>query len=99
MQIVGYSDRLSVAPGEVIQFMVSSELPAYNAQIVRLIHGDPNPAGPGFKEQPVQTVADGNYPGRAQPYRHGSYIYVPDSPALRALESFTVTGWIFPFSS
>jgi len=50
--IHGYSDRISVAPGEQIQFMVSCEGAAtYQADIVRLIHGDTNPAGPGFKEE------------------------------------------------
>jgi N,N-dimethylformamidase len=96
VQIVGYGDRLSIAPGEVIQFMVSSALPSYHAEIVRLIHGDPNPAGPGFKEQPVETVATGTYPGRIQPYRHGSYVRVPASPAFRRLESFTAAAWICP---
>ena len=47
MWIVGYADAMSVAPGETIRFMVSCELPEYRAQIVRLIHGDINPAGPG----------------------------------------------------
>ena len=46
--IVGYADHLSVQPGETIQFMVSSQLPSYDADIVRLIHGDPNPLGPGI---------------------------------------------------
>jgi N,N-dimethylformamidase len=96
MKIVGYSDRFSVAPGEAIRFMVSTELPGYHAEIVRLIHGDPNPDGPGVIEEPVQSALDGEYPGRSQPYRHGSYIQVPDSPALRELSSFTLATWLFP---
>src|SRR6267378_6258908 len=55
MQVVGYGDRLSVQPGETIRFMVSSELPGYRADIVRLIHGDTNPKGPGFKEELVES--------------------------------------------
>jgi hypothetical protein len=51
MKVVGYSDRLSGAAGETIQFMVSCQLPTYRADIVRLLHGDPNPHGPGFKEE------------------------------------------------
>ena len=35
--IAGYADRLSVQPGQVIRFMVSSEAPQYDAQLVRLI--------------------------------------------------------------
>src|SRR5205807_3770705 len=45
MLITGYADRLSLQPGETIRFMVSAELPTYRADIVRLIHGDPNPTG------------------------------------------------------
>ena len=37
MGVVGYADRMSVAPGETIRFMVSSQLPTYRAEIVRLI--------------------------------------------------------------
>lgn len=96
MKIVGYSDRLSVAPGEKIRFMVSCELPAYRADIVRLIHGDPNPRGPGFKERPAETSVSGEYPGRKQPIHTGSYVIVSDSPRLRQLGSFTLEAWIYP---
>ena len=51
LRITGYSDRLSVRPGEDITFYVHSELEeSYRANIVRLLHGDTSPAGPGFKE-------------------------------------------------
>ncbi len=94
MLIVGYGDRLSVAPGETVRFMVSTEQPNYHAQVVRLIHGDANPEGPGFKEEAVATPIDGDYPGRAQSYPHGSYALVPDAPALRAVQGFTLAAWI-----
>ena len=51
MKIVGYSDRFSVRPGQTIRFMVSSEAPAYRAQLVRLRHTDANPQGPGCKSK------------------------------------------------
>ena len=65
MDIVGYADRYSVRAGDTIRFMVSSKLPSYQADIVRLIHGDVNPEGPGFKEEPVQAVGtlEGPVPG------------------------------------
>ena len=94
MLIVGYGDRLSVAPGETVRFMVSTEQPNYHAEVVRLIHGDANPEGPGFKEEAVATPIEGDYPGRAQRYPHGSYALVPDAPALRALQSFSVAAWV-----
>ena len=40
MDIVGYSDRFSVQPGESVSFMVSSRSPSYHAEIVRLRHID-----------------------------------------------------------
>src|SRR5262249_58625127 len=83
MKVVGYSDPLSVAPGETIRFMVSCEEPSYRAEIVRLIHGDLNPAGPGYKEQAVATAASGEYRGRVQTLLRGSHVPVPDGPAPR----------------
>ena len=47
LRITGYSDRFSVRPGENINFHVHSENEeSYQADIVRLIHGDTNPDGP-----------------------------------------------------
>ncbi len=80
--IMGYSDRLSVQAGEDISFMVSSQLPGYRADIVRLIHGDTNPKGPGFKEELIQTPVSGDHSGRNQFLRPGSYVIVPDSSRL-----------------
>ena len=96
MRIVGYSDRLSVQPGQTVSFMVSSELPSYQADFVRLIHGDPNPKGPGFKEELIPSEANGRYPGRSQPIHSGSHVIVPDSPTLRLNGGFTIQAWIFP---
>ena len=96
MKIIGYTDRLSVQPGESIKFMVSCQPDIYRADIVRLIHGDPNPQGPGFKEELLQTPVSGEYPGREQPVRIGSHVIVPDSPWLRATGGFTLQAWIYP---
>ena len=96
MEIVGYTDQLSVAPGETIHFHVSCRRPRYQADMVRLIHGDPNPRGPGFKEERVQTTVSGEYPGREQVLHTGSHIVVPDAPALRLHTSFSLQAWLYP---
>ena len=96
MKIVGYSDRLSARPGERIRFMVSCEHPAYRADVVRLIHGDPNPRGPGIKEEVVPTPIDGEYAGREQAIRTGSCAIVPDSPVLHPGAGFTLLAWGYP---
>ncbi len=95
MKVVGYTDRLSVAAGETIHFMVSCELPTYRADIVRLIHGDPNPRGPGFKEELITSTVSGEHQGQFQEIYTGSYVRVADSPRLRVRGSFTLQAWIF----
>lgn len=96
MGVVGYADRLSVQPGETIRFMVSSELPEYRAEIVRMIHGNDNPIGPGMKETLVNTPVNRAYPGRHQDLPLGSYVTVPDASHLRLEKSFTITAWLAP---
>ena len=96
--IVGYADRLRAQPGESVAFMVSSERPRYRADIVQLIHGDPNPNGPGIKETVIDTPANAEYAGRRQELPLGSYGIVPDHASLRLTGSFTFTAWIAPTS-
>ena len=96
MKVVGYADRLSVQPGQTIKFMVSCEHPSYRADIVRLIHGDPNPQGPGFKEQLVDSPVNGDYTGIKQDFHIGSYVVVPDNLLLQRAGSFTLQAWIYP---
>ncbi len=75
----GYCDRPSAAPGEAISFHVSLEEPgSYRADVVRLIHGDTNPAGPGFREELVATDITGTYEGVHQATYSGSYVRIDD---------------------
>ncbi len=83
MEIVGYSDPLTVRPTDSIRFMVSTSHREFRASIVRLIHGDINPLGPGLVEREVDAPVDGVYPGREQLIWPGSYVEVPDHPSLR----------------
>ena len=102
MKITGYADKISARPGETVQFMVNCELPEYRAEVVRIVCGDENPAGPSVKERRVRTAADGVYPGRRQTIESGSYAVVtgPDGEAGRSvldgLESFSVQAMIWP---
>jgi len=96
MKVVGYADRWSVQQGQVIRFMVSCELPQYSANIVKLIHGDVNPKGPGFKERPVQTPVNGQYRGFRQEIKKGSYVEVAHSTPLGEVRSFTIQAWVWP---
>ena len=95
-ELIGYTDRFSAAPGETIRFMVSTDLPGYETTLVRLIHGDVNAEGPGFKEEPVDAHINGRRSGRKQYARSGSYVLVDDHASLSRLNSFTLQAWIYP---
>jgi N,N-dimethylformamidase len=95
LPLVGYTDRLGAAPGETIRFMVSSDHPRYRTQLVRLIHGDTNPGGPGFKQVVVPSAIDGDRDGAHQDIRSGSFVEVPVGQ-LEQTEGFTFTAFVKP---
>ncbi|MGE3775209.1 MAG: LamG-like jellyroll fold domain-containing protein, partial [Gammaproteobacteria bacterium] len=96
--ITGYVDRLSVQPGDILRFMVSAEgVAEAEVAIVRLVHGDENPAGPGFIEREVARPLSGAIKPVRQYTQLGSYVEIPD-PDGRVLPdgSFTVHAYIWP---
>ena len=96
-RIVGYTDRISAAPGETVRFMVSCYgVARYRADIVRLISGDLHPDGAGFKEQVIETAAGGEYAGREQVIHGGSHGVIDDGAPFAALSSFTLQAMIWP---
>ena len=96
LRITGYSDRYSIHPGDEIKFYVNSEKGEdYDAKLVRLIHGDTNPEGPGYKEEEIAAPFDRTYKGRNQKIHGGSYVIVPHD-ARMTVESFTIQAFVFP---
>lgn len=95
-ELIGYTDRPNVAPGERLEFMVSSEFPEYDAHLVRLYHGDENPAGPGFKEREIDHPDNGRKPGARQHTAVGSYVRAPSSTDVASIRSFTARMWCRP---
>ena len=52
IKVFGYASRISVRPGEEIDFHVTADgTERVEAQLVRLIHGDRQAGGPGFVEE------------------------------------------------
>jgi N,N-dimethylformamidase len=90
--ILAYADRFSVEAGGSIAFKVSASGP-YRAVIERLRCGDE--AGIGLKSTPVETQANGDYPGRSQRVACGSYIEIDRVEAF-ALQSFTLFAYVWP---
>ncbi|HEX4570486.1 MAG TPA: N,N-dimethylformamidase beta subunit family domain-containing protein [Dongiaceae bacterium] len=96
LKILGYPDRYSVAPGETIAFKLSQEEGEdFEARLVRVIHGDCNPEGPGLNFRHVPTAIDGRHPGRRQRLDAGSYMIVDPMPPLMA-GAFTFFAMIWP---
>ena len=80
VSLVGYADKLSGRPGDVIGFKVSSQLSEpYEARLVRVISADPNPDGPGMIEEAVEADFAGSHASRAQPFLPGSYVKIEGS--------------------
>jgi len=76
--------------------MVSTDAPTYDVSIIRLLHADENPKGPGFKTQVMESATNRQYHGRKQVTFPGSYVLVEHQPLLADLTSFTLQAWIYP---
>jgi N,N-dimethylformamidase len=92
-ELIGYADRWSVAPGETVSFMVSTTAARFDASLVRLLHGDEHPAGPGFREVELPVALGGPFPGRRQGLQMGSYA---TAPPLGAADALSLAAWIGP---
>ena len=76
--LLGYVDRWSAKPGESIRLMVSSAGDApFEARFARIICGDPNPRGPGYREIAMPHPLAGTHPGLDQKTHLGSWARIP----------------------
>ncbi|MBN9265816.1 MAG: N,N-dimethylformamidase [Hyphomicrobium sp.] len=97
LPLAAYADRMSVRPGETIEFKVSSMDDApYTARLVRVISADANPAGLGLVEEAIEADFAGNYKGRFQPVHAGSHGIVEQSIDLGTRGSLSLVATIWP---
>lgn len=98
IKIFGYTDKISVKQGENIDFHVNADgINKADAQLVRLIHGDQHPDGPGFIELEVDCSLNGEWQVKKQFTQLGSYLVVNDSEQQLNIDgSFTVFCYIWP---
>src|SRR5215472_5004378 len=74
--LTGYSDRPSYPAGQPVPLRLSGDGPV-RIELVELVHGDVNPAGPGLAFTPVDSViARANLVPRR--ISLGSYMHVAD---------------------
>ncbi|SDE23926.1 N,N-dimethylformamidase beta subunit family domain-containing protein [Belnapia rosea] len=85
--VAGYLDRLSRRPGERFTAHVSLRDPApCRVRVLRVVSGDPNPAGPGLDLRPVPGLEEIRFEGRHQPVPIGSCAMIRRGPRFGATE-------------
>jgi N,N-dimethylformamidase len=92
----GYTDEISLSPGETITFMVSGSAGEAEVEVCRLIHADSNPAGSGFKATTVDWAQPSSIQIAPQVTDFGSYIEVPHCETLSPPGAFTLALWFCP---
>ena len=96
--LIGYVDRFSGRPGEPVAVKVSSQFDTpYRADLVRIVHADANPAGPGIKLEEVAAAFAGEYPSRSQPIHSGSVGIVTAARPITLPDPCTIVVRVQPW--
>ena len=97
MKMTGYADKFGVHPETPSSSSsIATVLPNTQAEIVKMIHGDTNPRGPGLhRGARSRPTCNATYKGAKQEIYSGSYGFVADKPQFR-VESVTLQCWIWP---
>ncbi len=91
--LAAYLGTSCASPGTTFEAMVSTDSPHVTARVVRLIHGDPNPEGPGVVEEELFWPGVGKQQGQLQQLRTGSWAELPLNSG--GLHSPTLAFWIY----
>ncbi len=95
--ILGYCWPWTARPGKTLDFKVSTYAKGdYQADLVRVIHGNYWPAQKMQKEIEINAPFAGRYSGRYQKSAPGSFVEIDDQQALPTGGSFTVQTYVFP---
>ena len=83
--LYGYADPLAITAGDTVEFMLSAEAAAQaEIQLVRLIHGDRNPAGPGFVVEEVSADLPAQVAIGPQVTQRGAFAIVASGDGVLA---------------
>ncbi len=95
--LLGYVDGWSAKQGGTVTLRVSSvgDLP-FETRIARVLCGDPNPSGPGYREVPMAHTSDGSYFGKQQVTHLGSWGTIPSLDLAGAMKGFTLAVTVWP---
>ena len=96
LPITGYLDRFSYRPGDRITAYVGKRAPGpFRTRLVRVVSGDPNPAGPGLQLPDLSDRLDSQHEGTPQAISLGSYALVPTTPRRAPERAMTWTALIW----
>lgn len=98
VSLIAYLNDLSFEPGQRVDVKVGSYgAKKYVADVRRIIQGDRNPDGPGYRDELTELVPETTRAARQQAIIPGSYVTVPDKAGiLSKLVDFTIAVPIFP---
>jgi N,N-dimethylformamidase len=97
LPITGYLDRFSHRPGEEFTAHIGLRRPGpYRARLVRVVSGDPNPAGPGMRLDHLASVFDQRFEGVNQPIHLGSCAVTAPLPPRDPGAAVTYTALVWP---
>ena len=92
IKIFGYTNKISVKQGEEIDFHVYADgTDVADAKLVRLIHGDEHPDGPGFVEEEIDNDINGKWKVEKQFTQIGSFLKVNDPNNELSIEQDKIT--------
>ena len=91
IRINGYCDPLNVKADEEIDFMISAEnTKEVSSKIVRIVHGDENPLGPGFIENEVDSKFPDSLKVNRQFVQKGAFAKVKDKQDVLSLQELSL---------
>lgn len=98
ISLTGYTDQVSVRPGQQVDIKISAEnTTSAQVEIVRLLHGDEHPDGPGFIEEVVASDVSGEHAVQRQFVDAGNAVVFADPDGRLALTgAMTLVALVYP---
>ena len=93
MSLIGYLSSLSCRAGEAVDVMISSSERAVTIDLVRLIHGDENPNGPGLLYEEISAFPPIPVVAREEHTPIGSYALSDRPIAVSARLDAAISVW------
>src|ERR1700729_2720921 len=92
----GYSDEPSYRAGDRADLMAGGTGGPARFEVVRLVHGDPSPGGPGYVAEPQDWGQPAELDLEPRSLDMGSFVRIPYYDALTPAGDFTLAVWAHP---